>query len=70
MGVPGPSAHHEAIPFGDQGCDAIAMTLAVSAPKAGQDQCAPGCSRSLKRWIFPVAVLGRSATNSITRGYL
>jgi hypothetical protein len=31
-----------------------------------------GCSfsRSLKRWILPVAVLGRSATNSIWRGYL
>ncbi len=27
-------------------------------------------SRSLKRWILPVAVLGRSFTNSIQRGYL
>ena len=27
-------------------------------------------SRSLKRWIFPVAVLGRSSRNSIWRGYL
>ena len=26
--------------------------------------------RSLKRWILPVAVLGRSVTNSIQRGYL
>ena len=28
------------------------------------------CSRSLKRWILPVAVFGSSATNSICRGYL
>ena len=28
------------------------------------------CSRSLKRWILPVAVFGSSATNSIHRGYL
>ena len=28
------------------------------------------CSRSLKRWILPVAVFGRSGTNSICRGYL
>ncbi len=27
-------------------------------------------ARSLKRWIFPVAVLGSSGTNSIQRGYL
>ena len=27
-------------------------------------------SRSLKRWILPVAVFGRSVTNSIWRGYL
>ena len=27
-------------------------------------------SRSLKRWIFPVTVLGSSGTNSIQRGYL
>jgi hypothetical protein len=27
-------------------------------------------SRSLKRWILPVAVLGSSLTNSIWRGYL
>src|SRR5438552_1064070 len=27
-------------------------------------------ARSLKRWIFPVAVFGSSATNSIHRGYL
>src|SRR6185503_16426596 len=26
--------------------------------------------RSLKRWILPVAVFGRSVTNSIQRGYL
>src|SRR3989442_1765583 len=30
----------------------------------------PPRSRSLKRWIFPVAVLGSSSTNSIQRGYL
>src|SRR5690349_10646223 len=27
-------------------------------------------SRSLYRWIFPVAVFGSSSTNSIQRGYL
>src|SRR5438128_9410987 len=27
-------------------------------------------TRSLKRWIFPVAVLGRPSTNSTQRGYL
>src|SRR5262245_79526 len=27
-------------------------------------------ARSLKRWIFPVAVLGSSSRNSIQRGYL
>src|SRR6185295_9367385 len=27
-------------------------------------------SRSLYRWIFPAAFLGRSGTNSIQRGYL
>jgi hypothetical protein len=36
----------------------------VPAPEGGMR------SRSLKRWILPVAVLGRSATNSIWRGYL
>ena len=29
-----------------------------------------GYPRSLNRWIFPVAVLGSSAMNSIQRGYL
>src|SRR2546422_415100 len=30
----------------------------------------PPRSRSLKRWILPVAVFGSSPTNSIQRGYL
>lgn len=28
------------------------------------------CSRKRKRWILPVAVLGRSSTNRMSRGYL
>ena len=33
-------------------------------------RCVHGQALSLKRWIFPVAVFGSSAANSIQRGYL
>jgi len=37
---------------------------------ASNVQPARTAARSLKRWIFPVAVLGNSSTNSNQRGYL
>ena len=42
-------------------------------PRARGDERVPSAqarSRSLKRWILPVAVLGSSSMNSTTRGYL
>src|SRR2546423_7659664 len=50
-------------------CDRCVHELVLERRAArvdGQDHHA----RSLKRWIFPVAVLGSSVTKSIQRGYL
>src|SRR6187431_392822 len=49
-----------------------AMPVNIEKPSFSKcHQRAPGPSaRSLKRWIFPVAVFGRSLRNSIQRGYL
>ena len=44
-------------------------SLTPRAPGAGQRPAASR-SRRRKRWILPVAVLGRSGTNSTIRGYL
>src|SRR2546428_736502 len=41
-----------------------------TSPVLVADQPAGSRSRSLYRWIFPVAVFGSSSTNSIQRGYL
>src|SRR6185312_14441199 len=54
--------------------EAVFDAMPVNIEKPGFSKChqsAPGPSaRSLKRWIFPVAVFGRSLRNSIQRGYL
>src|SRR6185295_9618051 len=54
--------------------EVVFEAMPVDIEKPGFSKChqrAPGPSaRSLKRWIFPVAVFGRSLRNSIQRGYL
>src|ERR1044071_1628172 len=60
--------------FGLRSNKAVLQPLRTDVEKAGigeRHYRAPGPSaRSLKRWILPVAVFGRSLRNSIQRGYL
>ena len=44
--------------------------IGVAQPLVFDADVAASRSRSLKRWILPVAVLGNSGRNSIWRGYL
>src|SRR5262245_47925884 len=76
----------QAILPGAAKCQAVARPLATAKSKESVrnllkvGQFAGGSSkrlhragpsaRSLNRWIFPVAVFGRSSRNSIQRGYL
>jgi len=52
--------------------DPAAMVRAPWPPRKADQRPAfwRSCSRRRKRWILPVSVRGREATNSMARGYL
>src|SRR6185312_5047742 len=56
--------------LGDDAVGIALRRLPLSRLKNLEFAHAPTCSRNLKRWIFPVWVLGNAATKFTARGYL